>query len=53
MDNNGADIVHVQRYVGHEVPTMMHRVYSDGASRIDDLLPHRWKMADPHKTAEP
>ena len=33
MDNNGADIVHVQRYVGHEVPTMMHRVYSEGASR--------------------
>lgn len=33
MENSGADIVHVQRYVGHRVPTMMHTVYSDGASR--------------------
>lgn len=33
MENSGADVVHVQRYVGHRVPTMMHAVYSDGASR--------------------
>lgn len=33
MEQAGADVVHVQRYVGHNVPTMMHRVYSDGASR--------------------
>jgi integrase len=32
MENTGADVVHVQRYVGHRVPTMMHTVYSDGAS---------------------
>lgn len=33
MENSGADVVHVQRYVGHRVPTMVHAVYSDGASR--------------------
>ena len=33
MENSGADVVHVQRYVGHRVPTLMHSVYSDGASR--------------------
>lgn len=33
MEHAGADVVHVQRYVGHNVPTMMHRVYSEGASR--------------------
>ncbi|WP_428417366.1 tyrosine-type recombinase/integrase [Methylibium sp.] len=32
MENSGADVVHVQRYVGHRVPTLMHSVYSDGAS---------------------
>ena len=33
MENSRADVVHVQRYVGHRVATMMHSVYSDGASR--------------------
>jgi hypothetical protein len=33
MENSGADVVHVQRYVGHQVNTLMHSVYSDGASR--------------------
>lgn len=33
MDNVGADVVHVQRYVGHRVPTLMHDVYSDGPTR--------------------
>jgi len=33
MENSGADVVHVQRYVGHNIPTMMHKVYSEGASR--------------------
>lgn len=33
MDNSGAEIAHVQRYVGHRVPTMMHTVYSDGSSK--------------------
>lgn len=33
MEHKGADVVHVQRYVGHNVPTMMHKVYSEGASR--------------------
>lgn len=33
MDNAGADVVHVQRYVGHRVPSLMHSVYSDGSSR--------------------
>lgn len=37
MESSGADVVHVQRYVGHRVPTLMHSVYSDGASR-DNLL---------------
>lgn len=33
MEHKGTDVVHVQRYVGHNVPTMMHKVYSEGASR--------------------
>lgn len=33
MENAEVDVVHVQRYVGHRVPTLMHSVYSDGASR--------------------
>lgn len=33
MENSGADVVHVQRYVGHRINTIMHTVYSDGASR--------------------
>ncbi len=33
MENNGSDTVHAQRYVGHNVPSLMHRVYSEGASR--------------------
>lgn len=33
MENTGADVVHVQRYVGHKVNTLFHKVYSDGASR--------------------
>jgi len=33
MENNGSDTVHAQRYVGHNVPSIMHRVYSEGASR--------------------
>jgi hypothetical protein len=33
MENNGADTVHVQRYVGHNVGTLWHDVYSEGASR--------------------
>lgn len=37
MENSGADVVHVQRYLGHKVPTLMLSVYSDGASR-DSLL---------------
>ncbi|WKB55973.1 tyrosine-type recombinase/integrase [Eleftheria terrae] len=38
MDNEAADmVVHVQRYVGHRVPTMMHAVYSDGPSRENFL----------------
>lgn len=32
MENVRADVIHVQRYVGHGVPTMMHKVYSDGTS---------------------
>jgi len=32
---------------------VLERLPTHQASRIDDLLPHRWKMADPHKTAEP
>lgn len=36
MEQAGASVVHVQRYVGHRVPTMMHSVYSDGAS-LDNL----------------
>jgi integrase len=37
MDNAGADVVHVQRYVGHKVPSMMHSVYSDGSNRANLL----------------
>jgi integrase len=33
MENNGSDTVHAQRYVGHNVSSVMHRVYSEGASR--------------------
>ena len=29
----GLPVVWVQRYIGHRVPTLMHSVYSDGASR--------------------
>ena len=33
MDNSGAEVVHVQRYVGHRVPSIWHTLYSDGSSR--------------------
>jgi integrase len=36
MERAGASVVHAQRYVGHRVPTLMHSVYSDGAS-LDNL----------------
>jgi hypothetical protein len=32
-ENSGADVVQVQRYVGHRMPKMMHTIYSGGASR--------------------
>jgi integrase len=37
MDDNRAEVVHVQRYVGHVVPTLMSKVYVSGSSR-DNLL---------------
>jgi integrase len=37
MEHAGADVVQVQRYVGHRIPTLMHSVYSDGASRANLL----------------
>lgn len=33
MENSGAEVVYAQRYVGPRLPTLMHSVYSDGASR--------------------
>lgn len=33
MEQKGTDYVAVARFVGHQVPTMMHAVYSAGASR--------------------
>ena len=33
MEHKGTDYVAVARFVGHQVPTMMHAVYSGGASR--------------------
>jgi integrase len=33
MEHKGVDYVAVARFVGHQVPTMMHAVYSAGASR--------------------
>ena len=33
MEHKGTDYVAVARFVGHQVPTMMHAVYSSGASR--------------------
>lgn len=36
MENAPVNPVHVQRYVGHRVPTLMFSVYSDGAS-LDSL----------------
>jgi integrase len=33
MEHKGVDFVAVARFVGHQVPTMMHAVYSSGASR--------------------
>jgi integrase len=36
LEQAGAQVVHAQRYVGHRVPTLMHSVYSDGAS-LDNL----------------
>jgi integrase len=36
LEQAGAQVVHAQRYVGHSVPTLMHSVYSDGAS-LDNL----------------
>jgi len=33
MEHKGVDAVAVFRFVGHQVPTMMHAVYSAGASR--------------------
>jgi integrase len=36
LEQAGAQVVHAQRYVGHRVPTLMHTVYSDGAS-LDNL----------------
>ena len=41
MENSGADVVHVQRYVGHRVPSLMHSIYSDGSSR-ESLLKVAW-----------
>lgn len=32
LEQAGVSVVHAQRYVGHRVPTLMHSVYSDGAS---------------------
>ncbi|MEY8688909.1 MAG: hypothetical protein AB9M53_03395, partial [Leptothrix sp. (in: b-proteobacteria)] len=36
LERTGASVVHSQRYVGHRVPSLMHSVYSDGAS-LDNL----------------
>lgn len=33
MEHKGIDYIAVARFVGHQVPTMMHAVYSAGASR--------------------
>jgi len=33
MEHKGIDYVAVARFVGRQVPTMMHAVYSGGASR--------------------
>jgi hypothetical protein len=33
MEHKGVDYIAVARFVGHQVPTMMHAVYSGGASR--------------------
>ena len=33
MEHRGVDFVAVSRFVGHQIPTMMHATYSAGASR--------------------
>lgn len=33
MDNAGAEVVHMHRYVGHRMPSLMHSIYSVGSSR--------------------